>query len=368
MTSQLTTPPALLIKQHLTTAGQQLIEVTLNTPKSLNALNEDMIVGLLEHLPKWEADPQVMAIIMRGAGDRAFCAGGDIRQLYAAMAAGQEAKGQQFFDAEYTLDLMLHEMHTPVLVWGNGYVMGGGMGLLQGASIRIGTPSSRLAMPEVSIGLFPDVAASYFLRQLKDGLGLFLGLTGAMVNATDALDVGLLDVIVAEDDYARLLAQLQSLPLQQPSEQAQTIHQVVQHMTLAEGAPESDLADHRQALMQALGHENLVQVVEAISQLKGRSKWLDKAIGAMERGSPTSAHLCFRQFNSNVPSVKAALLQEYILGVNGTRKGEFQEGIRALLIDKDQKPQWRYSSVEQVPEAWINSFYSHENIINASFE
>jgi len=359
---------ALLIKKHPSQGGQQLVEVTLNSAKSLNALNEEMIAGLLQYLPQWEADDTVMAVIMRGAGDRAFCAGGDIRALYAAMAAGDESIGQQFFNAEYSLNLLLHEMQTPVIVWGNGYVMGGGMGLLQGASLRIGTQSSRLAMPEVSIGLFPDVAASYFLRQLKDGLGLFLGLTGAMVNATDALELGLIDALLADADYPVLVDALLALPDVSNQAQAVAIKHLIDALSSPDMAPESNLAPHHSDLVAALNHADLSQIVAALSQLKGQSKWLDKAISSMERGSPMSMHLCYRQFQAQVPSVKQALLQEYVIAANGTRKGEFQEGIRALLIDKDQQPKWRYSSVETVPEAWIDSFYSHNNIIKADFE
>ena len=359
----------LLIKAHTTDAGQHVVEVTLNTPEALNALNGDMVDLLLVHVPVWEADENVIAIIMRGTGAKAFCAGGDIRQLYHEMAKGSQNVGEIFFNHEYEMDLMLHKLTTPLLVWGSGYVIGGGMGLLQGAALRIGTHSSRLAMPEVTIGLFPDVGASYFLRQVPDNLGLFLGLTGAMLNGTDARQLGLLDGLVDDNHYPRLLQALTQMPKQAS---ADTLGQLSLLITQLEAkasadAPASSLAAHRQNIISALGQNGLASIVASLASLKGQDKWLDKALQTMANGSPTSLHLFYRAFNENFTNVADALAHEYIVGVNATRLGEFKEGVRALLIDKDRNPAWRYDTVENTPGTWIEQFFVTENVADAHF-
>ena len=368
MVTELSQGP-LLIKAHTTDAGQHVVEVTLNTPEALNALNGNMVDLLLVHVPVWEADKNVIAIIMRGAGTKAFCAGGDVRQLYHKMAIGSQNVGEIFFNHEYEMDLMLHKLSTPLLVWGSGYVIGGGMGLLQGAALRIGTHSSRLAMPEITIGLFPDVGASYFLRQVPDNLGLFLGLTGAMLNSTDARELGLLDGLLDDNDYSQVLHSLTQIPKQSNAD-------TLSHLTLliaaleanaSANAPASNLAAHRQNIISALSQNGLAAIVASLAGLKGQDKWLDKALQTMANGSPTSLHLFYRAFNENFTNVTDALLHEYIVGVNATRLGEFKEGVRALLIDKDRNPAWRYDTVENTPEAWIAKFFVTENVAKAHF-
>ena len=359
----------LLVQTHTTEAGQQVVEVTLNAPNALNALNGEMVDLLLQHVPAWEADDNVIAIVMRGSGSKAFCAGGDVRQLYHEINKGNLDVGESFFNHEYTMDLMLHRLTTPLLVWGSGYVIGGGMGLLQGAAIRIGTHSSRLAMPEVTIGLFPDVGASYFLRQVPDDLGLFLGLTGAMLNGTDGRQLGLLDALLSDEDYQHVIQALKTMPRQSQSD---TLEKAQEHIKCLESkastnALVSNLQSHSASIIAALKQPDLASVVASLSSLKGQGKWLDKAIQTMEQGSPTSLHLFYRAFNAAFTNVTAALLQEYVVGVNAARLGEFKEGVRALLIDKDRQPKWRYTSVEDTPIAWIDQFFITDNVAPAHF-
>jgi enoyl-CoA hydratase/carnithine racemase len=363
------TESAILVDSHSTQAGQKIIEVTLNAPKSLNALSGEMINILLAQLPLWESDPSVAVVVMRGMGDRAFCAGGDIRHLYQAMQRNETEQGQAFFNLEYSLNLALHRMQTTLLVWGQGYVIGGGMGLLQGAGLRIATYSSQLIMPEVSIGLFPDVGASFFLQKVPDGLGLFLGLTGVAVNGTDARELNLVDALLADSDYSVLLQQLQNLEKHTNTEHLKSIQKIVQNLeSKANNAPPSDILPHKQSIIDAVAAQDLNTIFSNLQKLRGLSKWLDKAIETMENGSPTSLHLTFRQLRQAPQDLVRGFVQEYVLAVNSTLKGEFQEGIRALLIDKDQQPKWRYSKVKDVPQAWVDGFYKRHNIAKPNFE
>jgi len=363
------TEAAVLVNSYPTEGGQQIIEVTLNAPKSLNVLSGEMIELLLAQLPLWEDDPSVAVIVLRGAGERAFCAGGDIRQMYAAMQVGEIETCQTFFNLEYSLDLMLHRMQTPLLVWGQGYVMGGGVGLLQGAGLRLATYSTRLAMPEVSIGLFPDVGASYFLQKVPEGLGMFLGLTGATLNGSDARELNLVDALLSDDDYDILLKSLQGLSKQTNNEQLSSIRKLVKNLeAAAESAPASDIGPHKRSIINALTAQDLSVIFSELQKLKGVSKWLDKAITTMENGSPTSLHLTFRQLSQAPKNLAQAFAQEHILAVNSCRKGEFLEGVRALLIDKDQQPQWLYGTISAVPNEWIDEFYQRKNIVTTGLE
>src|SRR5690554_2149845 len=182
--------------------GKRIGVVTLNSEKSLNALSLPMIQELLPRLQHWADADDIACVVLQGAGDKAFCAGGDIVAMYHAMKAQPGVLVDEvadFFSQEYRLDYAIHTFPKPLLVWGHGIVMGGGMGLMNGASHRIVTERSLLAMPEITIGLYPDVGATYFLSKLPDNMGLFLGLTAAQVNAADALYIGLADFAIASD-------------------------------------------------------------------------------------------------------------------------------------------------------------------------
>ena len=176
--------------------GCQIGVITLNAEKTLNALSLDMIDLMAEQLALWSTDDNIALVLMQAAGEKAFCAGGDLQNLYQSMLTHHasvdkdDVRANQyacdFFNREYRLDYLIHTYPKPILCWGHGIVMGGGIGLMAGASHRVVTEKSRLAMPEIGIGLFPDVGGSYFLNRMPGKLGLFLALTGAMVNAADA--------------------------------------------------------------------------------------------------------------------------------------------------------------------------------------
>lgn len=173
-----------------------------------------MIEALEARLDAWANDPDLVCVLLRGSGPKAFCAGGDVRRLAEAC---REHPGEvpplaaRFFADEYRLDHRLHTYPKPLICWAHGHVLGGGMGLMQGAAIRIVTPSSRLGMPEVNIGLYPDVGGSWFLARLPGRLGLFLGLTASGINARDALDLGLADRFLLDEQQEALLDGLAQL-------------------------------------------------------------------------------------------------------------------------------------------------------------
>jgi enoyl-CoA hydratase/carnithine racemase len=202
--------------------GSLIGVLTLSAEKTLNALSLPMVELLSAQLAAWAYDERIAMVLLQGAGDKAFCAGGDLHNLYSTMMAHRASRqagevlgngyANEFFAREYTLDYRIHTYPKPILCWGHGIVMGGGIGLMAGASHRVATEKTRLAMPETGIGLFPDVGGSWFLSRMPGGTGRFLALTGASINAADARYVGLADRVLAHADKPQVLAALLRQP------------------------------------------------------------------------------------------------------------------------------------------------------------
>lgn len=343
--------------------GARIGVASLDAPQSLNALSLPMIEQLSTHLQSWAKDDGIVCVLMRGLGDRAFCAGGDVRSLVEACRAqpGEVPPlAARFFAAEYRLDYDLHHYPKPLLCWGHGHVLGGGMGLLQASTVRIVTPSSRLAMPEISIGLYPDVGASWFLNRLPGRLGLFLGLTGAPINARDALDLGLADRFMGENQQDELIEGLLQLNWQeQTAMQLNSLLKALQQQALAELPPARWLP--RRAQIDAL-----LDVSDPACAWRAIAQWrmhddevLAKAARTLTEGCPLTAHLVWQQIaRARYLSLGQVLQMEYAMSLNCCRHPEFSEGVRARLVDKDQTPHWHWQEVAQVPQAVVQAHFS----------
>lgn len=360
-----------VIFDELTTeSGFKIGHARLSKPAALNALDLDMINLLTAQLKKWQQDPNIAMVFLDGSGERAFCAGGDIVSMYNAMqeaAANQEKSDtvnspalQAFFTQEYQLDYLIHTYDKPILVWGNGIIMGGGLGLMNGGSHRIVTETSRIAMPEISIGLYPDVGGSYFLNAMPAGCGLFLGLTGASINATDALYSNLADYFVPHDAKETLFTGLLAANWQEDLS-----HQILSsicddfHILYSGKLPQGNLSQHQEWLTGLAVQTDLGLAVNYIlSASSDDNKWLSRAQKMLKAGSPITAYLVFEQLRRGKNMTLAECFRmELGLSCQGAQFGEFQEGIRALMIDKDNQPNWRFKSVEQVPQATVDFFF-----------
>jgi enoyl-CoA hydratase/carnithine racemase len=358
-----------VIFEEITTQnGFKIGHARLAKPAALNALDLQMINLLTPQLLKWQSDPLVAMVLLDGEGDRAFCAGGDIVTMYKSMleatnAADESADEmalQEFFTKEYALDYLIHTYSKPILAWGNGIVMGGGLGLMSGASHRIVTETSRLAMPEISIGLYPDVGGSYFLNKMPTGCGLFLGLTGASINATDALYVNLADHYIPTTAYQALLDKLIAANWQ-TDKLALTLTMICTEFEQKHGAdlPQGNLEALQPWLDDLAAKTELTDSVEFIQAPDSENnKWLSKAQKTLKAGSPLSAQLVHEQLKRG-QSLSLAECFQMELGVSCQcgEFGEFQEGVRALLIDKDYQPNWRFKTVADVPSSTIDFFF-----------
>ena len=352
--------PLVLLEERPTTDGRFLAIATLNNERSLNSLSLDMINLLLPAMQRWAADERIIAVFLQGAGEKAFCAGGDVRRICLAVRENgiDDPYAQEFFTEEYKLDYLIHTFPKPVIVWGTGIVMGGGIGLMGGASHRVVTETSRLAMPEITIGLYPDVGGSYFLSRVKDRLGLFVGMTGVHLNAADALFIHLADVAIPS---SRREIVLQHLCSESWSEDAGTRELQASTVLMRESPPtlvHSELKARAALLNVRAGSDDLSQLYTALTTPAPDDAWLDRTAKNLAKGSPTSAALIHRQWRRGVTMTLADVFREELtLSTQCARHPDFIEGVRALLVDKDNAPQWQPAVLADVTEGWIAGHY-----------
>jgi len=354
-----------LFEQRPAANGKTIGVATLNSEKSLNALSLDMIKLLLPQLKAWAADDQVACVWLQGAGEKAFCAGGDIVAMYKAMADQPGVLVDEvadFFGQEYRLDYLIQTYPKPFVLWGHGIVMGGGMGLMNGASHRIVTERSLLAMPEVTIGLYPDVGATYFLNKMPDRCGLFLGLTGAQINASDALYLNLADHFIGSEHKTRVFDALQAIEWgDTQSLNKQKVTDALATVAAADDTqrPVGNVETHKQQLASMTAGDDVVTVVEQIIAAESDDKWLSRAQANLKHGCPMTAHLVWNQLAHGADlSLADCFRLELTLSTNCAVRGDFAEGIRALLIDKDKQPKWQHSSVAAVSAEDVDTFFT----------
>ncbi|MGG7093930.1 enoyl-CoA hydratase/isomerase family protein [Shewanella indica] len=361
-----------VVFQTLGTASGKLIGVaTLNVEKALNALNLNMVRLLAKQLAAWKQDEQIACVILDGSGDKAFCAGGDVRALYQAQQANPGSYTQEarvFFEEEYRLDFQLHTFGKPVLVWGDGIVMGGGLGLMIGASHRVLTERSRIAMPEVTIGLYPDVGGSYFLGRMPGKTGLFLGLTAYNMNAADARYTGIGNHFLASTDKERMLDAMATVNWgNNTSLNQQKLHDLLNELeTQSEERPGSSRLKGHQAQIDELMTGDMGEILAKMQALETEEGWLQRARDTMLSGSPLSWALAYEQSRLGTDMSLADCFRfELGLSLNCCAIGDFCEGVRALLIDKDRNPNWRYGKGKIAPQeavsALLESPFEHEH-------
>lgn len=353
--------------------GKIVAIATLNAPNTLNALSLAMVDALHAQLGAWATDPDIAMVVLQGAGDRALCAGGDLQGLYRALTAsggndvtalalppsmGDYVTG--FFEREYRLDHFLHHYPKPLLCWGHGVVMGGGMGLMAGASHRVVTQHSRLAMPEVSIGLFPDVGGSWFLNRVPGNAGLFLALTGSPLRAADALFAGWADHHVMQEHRPAVMQAL----VDQEWGDTRLVNDAILTRVLvdahtvpdpAEGALQRNLA----VIRQICAGDTLEAVVAGIAQAADRDPWLHTAAATLAAGAPGTVRLAYELLRRTRGLSLAEVFRiEFAAVLHCTAQPDIVEGIRALLIDKDRNPRWQPATLAEADDAWVQPFFA----------
>lgn len=345
--------------------GWRVALATLDAPKSLHALSLPMIRLLDDALRRWLDDSSIACVVVQSSTDKAFCAGGDVRSLRDAIVAAPDCfpnpAAQAFFSEEYRLDHLIHTYPKPIMVWGGGIVMGGGLGLLAGASHRIVTETTRIAMPEIAIGLFPDVGGSWFLPRMPGRSGLFLGLTGAPLNASDALFTGLADYAILQQERDRVLDALCQADWPQDVAAGVVLDRILAGFAaLAQAMPRSQVRQHFDVIQSMTGARNLADVMAAIGAYAGEVPWLQKAAKTLMAGSPLSAALAWTlQERARHMSLAEVFRLELIVALHCCAHGDFAEGVRALLVDKDNAPQWQAASPEALAQCFSAPWAQH---------
>jgi enoyl-CoA hydratase len=323
--------------------------VTLNRPQALNALNLPMVRLLDPQLRAWAADPAIKAVAIRGAGGRAFCAGGDIRALYDLGRAGRKDEGIAFWREEYALNHLIRHYPKPYIALIEGIVMGGGVGLSVHGSRRIAAEKITFAMPEVGIGFFPDVGATYFLPRLRQHAGTWLALTGTRLALADALALGIVTHHVPAARFDHLIAALTD---------GEAIDALLHREAAAVGSGE--VLDHLAAIERLFSGASVEAILAALDAETGAdADFARKAAATIRTKSPTSLKLAFAQMRRGAQADFAECLRiEFRLASRILDGADYYEGVRAVVIDKDNAPRWQPSRLENVSDEDIERYFA----------
>ncbi|HEY4043203.1 MAG TPA: enoyl-CoA hydratase/isomerase family protein [Rhodopila sp.] len=328
----------------VTSRDGRIGRILLNRPRALNALDLPMLRICATILETWRNDPHVHAVVIEGAGDRAFCAGGDIRALRDAQLSGDRAAADQFFREEYALNLAIATYPKPYIALIDGICMGGGIGLSVHAPYRVATEHAGFAMPETAIGFFPDIGATFLLPRLPGELGVYLGLTGLRVTGADAVHAGLathytprarlpeLSAALARDGVAALAA-------------------------FGETLPRFSLAEHRIAIDHCFSASTVSEIVHRLES--NGAEWAKAAVQALRKASPSALHWTLQALRRGRDlTLSRALEAEFALTRTTMAHPDFAEGVRAMVVDKDRAPAWQPAHIEEVDPVRIEALFA----------
>lgn len=320
--------------------------ITLNRAKALNALTWDMCLEIEKALAAWADDPAVNLIIIDGLPcEKAFCAGGDLAEMYATGSAGDYSYGRRFWQDEYRMNAALFNFPKPVVTFLHGFVMGGGVGVGCHGSHRIVCDDSRIAMPETKVGLVPDVGGSLILARAPGRLGEYLGVTSARMGPGDAIHAGFADYYIPRDHWSLLIETLVETGDWDAVDRS------------ALPAPNSKIAAQKADIDRLFGGETLRDIVNLLQVTD--SDFTRGALKAMDGNSPISMACAVELIHRSrmKDTIEGALDMEYRFTARSMEKGDFLEGIRALIIDKDNAPKWRHAGPGAVPPAEVSAMF-----------
>jgi enoyl-CoA hydratase len=325
----------------------QVGRIRLNRPKAIHALNTGMCAAILDALISWRDDTAVEAVMIDHAEGRGFCAGGDIRMI-AESGAGDGSAARDFFRVEYRMNHALFTYAKPVVAFMDGITMGGGVGISQPAKYRVATENTKLAMPETGIGLFPDVGGGWYLSRLAGRTGQYLALTGYRLDGAECLALGLashyLHSEALEDAKARIIAD------------PQAIDAVLD--ALSSPTPDARILAHRGAIDRLFASDRLEDVLAALEADGG--EWAAQQLATLRTKSPQTMKVSLKLLldGKTMPTFEDEMRQEFAVGSHVVQRHDFIEGVRALIIDKDNAPKWNPASVEEVSEHLIDQIFA----------
>lgn len=331
--------------------------ITLNRPDQLNALNLAMCEQLLEQLTLWQDNDDIKAVVIQGIGDRAFCAGGDLRFLYQLRQQHKLPEDAlAILRCAYALNRLMHSYQKPFISLTHGITMGGGVGVSIGASHRIADPNTRWAMPETGIGFFPDVGASYFLNRYPHEFGTFIGLTGCILNTADTDTLGIAPYRIGQRDFPELIDQIAALP-GEPTH----IHQQLDALftRLSQPVPSHiapTLSPHTTDIQACFAHNDMADIITALTA--NNTPWANAVLTELQCKSPTSLKVTLAQLRrGKALSFAECSHMEYHMSQRFLQGHDFYEGIRAAIIDKDRQPHWQPNTLSAVSDHDVAAYF-----------
>lgn len=318
--------------------------ITLNRPRAINALTYEMILAIAEALEQWRDDPEIALVIVRGVGERGLCSGGDVAQARAAIIGGEPEKAARFFIDEYAMNLTIAEYPKPYVSFMEGVVLGGGVGVSAHGSHRIVTETSRVGMPEVGIGLMPDVGATWLLAHAPDELGTYMAMTGAHINASQAIEAGLADYFVHGDRLGALFEALCA------TGDASEVAKAAAAATAATGGQVPPGFEDREAIARAFRGDDPEAIVARVQEeAAAGTAWAVAAMKAFDHACPTSVAVSLAaQRKAAAMTLAEVLAMEGRMAVAMGNRPDFAEGVRAQLVDKDRDPKWTPAKLSDV--------------------
>ncbi|HAN70987.1 MAG TPA: 3-hydroxyisobutyryl-CoA hydrolase [Actinobacteria bacterium] len=319
--------------------------ITLNRPKARNALTTSMVVAISEHLDQWGARDDIRAVLIRGAGDHGLCAGGDVRAMYAG-AIAQDDSTVEFFRAEYRMNAKIHQFSKPYIAIMDGIVMGGGIGVSAHGSVRIVTERSVLAMPEVTIGICPDVGATWLLAQAPGELGTYLAMTGASFGPGDAIYLGFADLCMPTADLATFEMRVQH----------EALDDLLRELTVP--APDSPLEQEQAWIDDCFRYGTVQEILDALDRSTQPQARATGALIRTKSPSAVSVSLAAIRRARKLESVEHCLEMEFGISSALMLDSDGIEGVRALIIDKDRNPRWSPATFAEVTDEQVAAAFA----------
>lgn len=330
--------------------------ITLDRPKALNSLTTNMVTQMKEKLVEWKEDDAVQVVLMKSSSERAFCAGGDIITLHAAKESDEAMQAaEEFFEKEYETDQLIYEFPKPIVAVLDGVVMGGGVGISYGASHRIVTEKTKWAMPEMNIGFFPDVGAAYFLNKAPGQVGKYLALTAKTVKAADAIYANAADLYCPTEKLPQLVEAIEKENWLDGAVEDKLTSLLDEH---CEDVPADGVLEGLQEQIDQhfAGHDTVEAIIESLES--DDSDFAKETKETILSKSPVSTKVTLKQIiDGEGKSLEACLATDLILAKNFIRNEDFFEGVRSVLIDRDQNPQYKYTKLEEVSQSLVDSYF-----------
>ena len=340
----------------LTNAANGLGHITLNRPAALHALNTHMCANMIQALLAWRDDPEIKVILLDHApGTRGFCAGGDIRMI-AESGAKDSKEAREFFFTEYRLNHLLFTYPKPIVALIDGVTMGGGVGISMPARFRIATENTTYAMPETGIGLFPDVGGGWYLPRKSGHIGMWLALTGARLKAADCLIAGIATHFMPTEILAAARAQIAGAA--QTHDAGRALESGLEALSESAGRPKELTSENIERIDRVFALDSVEAIFAALESES--HDWARAQLATLKTKSPQALKVTFRQMHegAKMQSFADEMRSEYRIAARVCALHDFQEGVRALIVDKDNKPVWKPAALEAVSDELIDSIFA----------